>query len=60
MRDEPYLIVWNGYESEMNVYKAINLELNEIVYCMRDIKDALEKFLIAEILTFLIMSEMFI
>lgn len=44
----------------MNLYKVVNLELNEIVYCMRDNKDAFEKSLISEILTFLIMAEMFI
>lgn len=44
----------------MNLYKVVNLALNEIVYCMRDNKDAFEKSLISEILTFLIMAEMFI
>lgn len=26
-------------ESEINLYKAINLELNEVVYCMRGISN---------------------
>ena len=54
------MIVWNGYESEINLYKAINLKLHEIMYYMRDIKDAVEQFLVFEILTFLIMVEIFI
>lgn len=43
----------------MNVHKAFNLEIKCKVYCMSDIKNAFEKFLISEFLTFLIMAEMF-